>query len=53
MSVTVKIFTRAGGRQTLYASRTLDVSPITIKRDWAFARAWLCERIGVSGTSPT
>jgi RNA polymerase sigma factor (TIGR02999 family) len=34
-------------------ARALDVSPITIKRDWAFARAWLCERIGVSGTSPT
>jgi predicted component of type VI protein secretion system len=33
MSVTVKIFTRAGGRQTLYASRTLDVSPISIGRD--------------------
>ena len=33
MSVTVKIFTRAGGRPTLYASRTLDVSPITIGRD--------------------
>jgi len=32
-------------------ARALDVSPITIKRDWAFARAWLCERIGVSGTS--
>jgi RNA polymerase sigma-70 factor (ECF subfamily) len=33
-------------------ARALDVSPITIKRDWAFARAWLCERIGVSGNSP-
>lgn len=33
MSVTVKIFTRASGRPTLYASRTLDVSPITIGRD--------------------
>ena len=33
MSVTVKIFTRAGGRPTLYASRTLDVSPISIGRD--------------------
>ena len=31
-------------------ARALGVSPITIKRDWAFARAWLCERIGVSGT---
>jgi RNA polymerase sigma factor (TIGR02999 family) len=27
-------------------ARALEVSPITIKRDWAFARAWLCERIG-------
>jgi len=33
MSVTVKIFTRAAGRPTLYASRTLDVSPISIGRD--------------------
>ncbi|MGQ0546839.1 MAG: type VI secretion system-associated FHA domain protein TagH [Betaproteobacteria bacterium] len=33
MSVTVKIFTHAGGRPTLYASRTLDVSPISIGRD--------------------
>jgi RNA polymerase sigma-70 factor (ECF subfamily) len=33
-------------------ARALDVAPITIKRDWAFARAWLCERIGVSGPSP-
>jgi RNA polymerase sigma factor (TIGR02999 family) len=32
-------------------ARALDVSPITIKRDWAFARAWLCERIGASGTT--
>lgn len=32
-------------------ARALDVAPITIKRDWAFARAWLCERIGASGTS--
>ena len=33
MSVTVKIFTRAAGRPTLYASRTLDASPISIGRD--------------------
>jgi RNA polymerase sigma-70 factor (ECF subfamily) len=32
-------------------ARALDVAPITIKRDWAFARAWLCERIGASGAS--
>ena len=29
-------------------ARALDVSPITIKRDWAFARAWLLERIARS-----
>ena len=33
MSITVKIFTRAGGRQTLYASRTLDLARVTIGRD--------------------
>jgi RNA polymerase sigma factor (TIGR02999 family) len=27
------------------AARALNVSPITVKRDWAFARAWLCEKI--------
>lgn len=32
-------------------AQAMDVSPITIKRDWAFARAWLCERIG-AGASP-
>lgn len=30
-------------------ARALDVSPMTVKRDWAFARAWLCERVGVAG----
>lgn len=33
-------------------ARALDVAPITVKRDWAFARAWLCERIGTPGISP-
>ena len=23
----------------------LDLSPATVKRDWLFARAWLCEQI--------
>jgi RNA polymerase sigma factor (TIGR02999 family) len=26
-------------------ARALDTSPATVKRDWVFARAWLCERI--------
>lgn len=26
-------------------ARALDMSPATVKRDWAFARAWLCEQI--------
>lgn len=33
MSITVKIFTRAGGRPTLYASRTIDAPRVTIGRD--------------------
>jgi predicted component of type VI protein secretion system len=33
VTITVKIFTRAGGRQTLYASRTLDLPRVTIGRD--------------------
>jgi len=33
-------------------ARALDVAPITVKRDWAFARAWLCERIGTPGIPP-
>ncbi len=24
----------------------LDVSPATVKRDWAFVRAWLLDRLG-------
>jgi DNA-directed RNA polymerase specialized sigma24 family protein len=28
------------------AAEALDVSPATAKRDWAFARAWLAERMG-------
>jgi RNA polymerase sigma factor (TIGR02999 family) len=26
-------------------ARALDTSPATVKRDWVFARAWLCEQI--------
>jgi RNA polymerase sigma factor (TIGR02999 family) len=26
-------------------ARALDLSPATVKRDWVFARAWLCEHI--------
>lgn len=33
MTVSIKIFTKAAGRPTLYASRDLDVLPITIGRD--------------------
>src|SRR5258706_4001526 len=33
MTVSIKIFTHAAGRPTLYASRELDVLPITIGRD--------------------
>jgi RNA polymerase sigma factor (TIGR02999 family) len=29
-------------------AQALDVSTMTVKRDWAYARAWLCERIGQS-----
>jgi RNA polymerase sigma factor (TIGR02999 family) len=31
------------------AAEALGVSPATAKRDWAFARAWLAERIGGAG----
>jgi DNA-directed RNA polymerase specialized sigma24 family protein len=27
------------------AAQALDISPATAKRDWAFARAWLQERV--------
>ena len=33
MSVSIKIFTHAAGRPTLYASRELDMLPISIGRD--------------------
>lgn len=35
MSVTVKIFTKAGGRPSLYASREFDALPVSIGRDAA------------------
>ena len=28
------------------AAQALDISPATAKRDWAYARVWLAERIG-------
>lgn len=31
------------------AAEALGISPATAKRDWAFARAWLVERLGVDG----
>ena len=31
------------------AAQALDVSQATAKRDWAFARAWLAERLGADG----
>jgi RNA polymerase sigma factor (TIGR02999 family) len=31
------------------AAAALEISPATAKRDWAFARAWLAERIGAAG----
>ncbi len=31
------------------AAAALEVSPATAKRDWAFARAWLAERLGPKG----
>jgi predicted component of type VI protein secretion system len=33
MSITVKIFTKAGGRPSLYAAREFDTLPVTIGRD--------------------
>lgn len=31
------------------AAGALEISPATAKRDWAFARAWLAERLGEGG----
>jgi RNA polymerase sigma factor (TIGR02999 family) len=33
------------GMSVAETARAMNVSAITVKRDWAFARAWLCERI--------
>ena len=30
------------------AAQALEVSPATAKRDWAYARAWLAERLGAA-----
>jgi RNA polymerase sigma factor (TIGR02999 family) len=40
--VTLRFF---AGMSIEEAARALDISPATAKRDWAFARAWLQERI--------
>ncbi|HUO87174.1 MAG TPA: ECF-type sigma factor [Thermoanaerobaculia bacterium] len=34
-----------GGLTSDEASRVLDVSPASVKRDWAFAKAWLLRRL--------
>lgn len=34
------------------AADALGVSPATVKRDWAFVRAWLLDRLGGPGASP-
>jgi RNA polymerase sigma factor (TIGR02999 family) len=34
-----------GGLTTEEAARVLDVSPSSVKRDWAFAKAWLLRRL--------
>jgi RNA polymerase sigma factor (TIGR02999 family) len=40
--VTLRFF---AGMSIEDTARALDLSPATVKRDWAFARAWLCEQI--------
>ena len=34
------------------AAQALEISPATAKRDWAFARAWLQQRIFASSSAP-
>ena len=31
------------------AAEALNISPATVKRDWAYARAWLADRMGAEG----
>ena len=35
-----------GGHSVEEVAGLLDVSPITVKRDWRFARAWLQKEVG-------
>jgi len=35
-----------GGLSVEEAAEVMDLSPATVKRDWAFARAWLARRLG-------
>ena len=35
-----------GGMTVDEIAQHLDVSPVTVKRDWSLARAWLCRAIG-------
>jgi RNA polymerase sigma factor (TIGR02999 family) len=47
--VTLRFF---AGLSIQDAAQALDVSPATAKRDWAFARAWLQQRIVTSAAAP-
>ena len=41
-----------GGLQEEEVAKVLDVSPITVKRDWKVARAWLSARLRARGNRP-
>ncbi len=41
-----------GGLTVEEAAEVLECSPRTVKRDWAFARAWLLKDLGASGEAP-
>ena len=41
-----------GGLSTDEISQTLNVSSITVSRDWTFARAWLAREMGAGSTLP-
>lgn len=40
-----------GGMSVDEVALALDVTARTVKRDWAFARAWLFQRLGGPGTA--
>ena len=40
-----------GGLSTDEISQTLNISSITVSRDWTFARAWLAREMGAGSTS--